>query len=772
MKNKKQKALSIRRRQLINTMIRGANYIIIPIVLSLLASCSATKKVPAGDALYLGATIKFDSSGLSAKKRKELREDLGGLTRPRPNARILGIPFKLLFYNSKLLRKKGEPPVLLSSIDLEHNEKVLQSTLENRGYFVARVRGDTTVKRKKARAIYTIQPGPQYSIATVKFSSDTTILQKTINETTDKSFLKPGDPFDLAVIKGERERIDAHLKEKGFYYFEPDFIIVQADTTVGNNKVNLFIKVKPETPAQSKFVYTINDVFIYSQFGLRANQSDTSKTKAEYYKGYYVVDPKKLYKPRLFENTMQFDPGDVYNRTDHSQTISRLVNLNLFKFVKNRFEPVPGIDSAKLNAYYYLTPFPKKALRGEVNANTKSNNLTGSSVTIGWRNRNTLRGGELFTIDATGGFEVQVSGQMRGFNTFRYGIETNFVVPRFIVPFGLNPGGSFVPKTNFLLGYDLLTKQKLYTMQSFRAGWGYNWKEDIYKEHQFNLISINYVQPLMISDLYRDSAKSNPTLLKAVEKQFILGTNYNYNYNQMVGKPSMSSGVYFNGNIDLSGNVAGLLTGADVKNNKPKTVFNAQFSQYVRFETDIRYYAKISKTSVWANRFIAGLGLPYGNSLQLPYIKQFFVGGTNSIRAFRSRSIGPGSYVDTTITTFLPDQSGDIKLELNTELRVKLFSIVHGAIFVDAGNIWLFNDDPNKKGAKFNKNFIEEMAVGGGVGLRFDVSFFVLRLDVAVPFRKPWLADKDRWVIDQINLRSPSWRKENIVYNIGIGYPF
>jgi len=754
-------------------MNRSFSYIAVIITISLLASCSATKKVPAGDALYMGATIKFDSSGLSAKKRKDLRNDLGELTRPRPNRRVLGIPFKLLFNNTRLFRKKGEPPVLLSAVNLEHNEKVLQSSLENRGYFVARVRSDTTVRRKKARAIYTVQPGPEYSINEVKFSDDSTIIQKTINETADKSFLKAGDPFDLAVIKGERERIDAHLKEKGFYYFDPDFILVQADTTIGDNRVNLFVKVKPETPRQSKEVYTINDVYIYSQFGLRANQTDTAKTKAEFYKGYYVVDPKKLYKPRLFEQAMQFDPGDVYNRTDHSQTISRLVNLNLFKFVKNRFETVPGIDSAKLNAYYYLTPFPKKALRGEVNANTKSNNLTGSSITIGWRNRNTLRGGELFTIDATGGFEVQVSGQMRGYNTFRYGIETNFMLPRFLTPFfRLEPKGSFVPKTNFLLGYDLLTKQKLYTMQSFRAGWGYNWKENIYKEHQFNLVSINYVQPLVITDLYADSAKGNPTLLKAVEKQFILGTNYNYNYNQMVGKPAMSSGMYFNGNIDLSGNVAGLLSGADAKNNNPKTLFNAQFSQYVKFETDLRYYAKLSENAVWANRFIAGLGLPYGNSLQLPYIKQFFVGGTNSVRAFRSRSIGPGSYVDTTITTFLPDQSGDIKLELNTELRVKLFSIVHGAIFVDAGNIWLFNEDPNKKGAKFNKNFLGDLAVGGGMGLRFDVSFFVLRFDVAVPFRKPWLVGKERWVIDQINLRSPAWRKENIVFNIGIGYPF
>ncbi len=753
-------------------MFRWFNYIIILTAIAFLASCSATKKVPPGDALYLGATIKFDSSGLSAKKRKDLRSDLSSMTRPRPNKRVLGIPFKLWFDNTKLFRKKGEPPVLLSAVDLDYNEKVLQSSLENRGYFVAKVNGDTTVKGKKARATYTVRPGPQYSINAVQFAEDSSTLVKKINEVKDKAFLKPGDPFDLAVIKGERDRIDAYLKENGFYYFDPDYVIVQVDSTVGEHKVDLLVKVKPDIPPQARDIYKINDVYIYSQFGLRAAESDTTKTKAEYYKGYYVVDPRKLYKPRLFEQAMQFDPGDLYNRTDHNQTISRLVNLNLFKFVKNRFEPVPAIDTPKLNVYYYLTAFPKKSLKGEINANTKSNNLTGSSITLGWRNRNTLRGGELLTVDATIGSEVQYSGQMRGFNTFRYGIEFNFTVPRFIVPFGINPKGSFVPKTNFLLGYNILTKQKLYSMQSFRAGWGYLWKENVYKEHQFNLVNIDYVHPLLITDQYSESAKNNPTLLKAVEKQFILGTNYNYTYNSLVGKPAMSGGFYYNGNLDLSGNIAGLITGADAKNNKPKNLFNAQFSQYVKLENDLRYYFKLSETMVWANRVIAGLGIPHGNSLQLPYIKQFFVGGTNSVRAFRSRSVGPGTYVDTTLTTFLPDQSGDIKLELNTELRAKLVGIVHGAVFVDAGNIWLFNEDPNKPGAKFSNKFLSELAVGAGVGLRFDISFLVIRFDVAFPLRKPWLEGKDRWVINQINLASPSWRKQNIVFNLGIGYPF
>ncbi|WP_276502566.1 translocation and assembly module lipoprotein TamL [Terrimonas pollutisoli] len=751
----------------------GRNYFISIIIVSILASCSATKKVPPGDALYMGATVDLEAPGSRPSLKKELRRELISLTRPKPNQRVLGIPFKLLFNNNKLLRKKmGEPPVLLSSVNVDYNVKVLRSNLENRGYFQAQVQGDTTVKRKRGRAIYTVQAGERYFISKVEYIQDTSaVLQRTINESSAKTFLKAGDPFDLAVIKGERERIDAYLKERGFYYFDPDFLIIQADSTVGGHKVDLYVKIKPETPVQSREVYTINDVFIYPRYRLRPTAGDTSKAYAEFYAGYYLVDSQKLYKPKLFERTMQFDPGDVYNRTDHGQTISRLVNLDLFKFVKNRFEPVPGIDSSKLNAYYYLTPFPKKAIRGEINANTKSNNLTGSSITIGWRNRNTLRGGELFTVDATGGFEVQAGSQFRGFNTFRYGIEANFVVPRFIF-LKLNPKGGFVPKTKFLLGYDLLTKQKLYTMQSFRAGLGYNWQQTFQKEHQFNFISINYVQPLLITDLYKDSAAKNRTLLKAIEDQFILGTNYNYNYNQLQGKPAMSGGLYFNGNVDLSGNVAGLLSGADAKNGKVKEIFKAPFSQYIRLEADNRYYSKLSKTTVWANRLILGFGLPYGNSMQLPYIKQFFVGGTNSIRAFRSRSIGPGTYRDTVITTFLPDQSGDIKLELNTELRQKLSGFLHGALFVDAGNIWLYNDEPLKPGAKFTGKFLKEMAVGGGVGLRFDISFLVVRLDVAIPFRKPWLPAGKRWVFNQFDFSNSAWRKENIIFNLGIGYPF
>jgi outer membrane protein insertion porin family len=748
-----------------------------------LSSCSNTRKLPPGDALYLGSSVKVDGPSLSAKKKKGVRNDMQALTRPRANKKFLGMRFKLAAYNFAgnpkkrnsprgwLKYKVGEPPVLLSDVNLGYNEKVLQSTMENRGYFQAKVMGDTVVKRKRARATYSIQTGPQYMINEVKFEGDSTqIIQQKILEIAPETLLKPGDPFDLDVIKGERLRIDNFLKEHGFYYFNPDFLVIQTDSTIGDNKVTLYVKVKPGTPEKAMQVYTINDVYIMPNYRLnRSTDADTSKQHATYYKGYYVVDRRKLYKPMLFEQSMQFKPGDVYNRTDHNLTINRLVTLGVFKFVKNRFAEVPASDSNLLNTYYYLTPLPKKSLRGEINGNTKSNNLTGSSVTIGWRNRNTFKGGELLTIDATGGFEVQYSSAFKGYNTFRLGAEASLSIPRFITPFfRANPPGGFVPKTKFSIAYDILRRQKLYTMNSFRVNAGYLWRESFQKEHTFYPVSVTYVQPLLITEAYEDSIAENPTLAKAVEKQFILGSSYNYNYNGLTDP--FNTGFYFNGLIDLSGNVAGLVSGANVKENRPKYILNAQFSQYLKFETDLRYYLNITPgAAVLANRLIVGVGFPYGNSRELPFIKQFFIGGTNSIRAFRSRTVGPGTYLPDPSTNLIAEQSGDIKLEMNTELRARLIGILHGAVFVDAGNIWLFNDNPLKPGAKFSKTFLSELAVGAGVGLRFDISFLVLRFDLAFPLRDP---GEKRWLINQIDPLSPTWRRENLVFNLGIGYPF
>lgn len=754
-------------------MTRLLIYVLTITVLLLGVSCSTTKKIPANDALYMGATIKVESDSLSKKEKRTIRTQLQQLPRPRPNARFLGIPFKLYFYNmGGLFKRWGQPPVLLSSLNLENNVKILQNSLENTGYFRASMTGDTIVKGKKARAIYTAVPGPQYTISAVNYQQDSSELQKAINRTKQRSLLKPGAAFDLAVIKAERTRIDGSLKNRGFFYFDPNYLLVDTDSTIGNNKVNLYVNTKPETPVEARRVYRINNVYVYSNYSLNDAQADTNAAHSRLYKGYYVVDSSRFYNPRLFEQAMQFRPGELYNRRQHNITLNRLINLGIFKFVKNRFEPV---GDSLLNAYYYLTPLPKKGLRTEFGALTKSNNLTGTQITVGFTNRNTFKGGEILTVDAFVGSEIQVSGQYKGYNTFRVGGEANLAFPRFITPlFSINPLGGFVPRTNMQLGYEIVTRQKLYTLNSFKVGLGYIWKESIEKEHTLYPIRIQYVQPKDVTQVYLDSIATDPTLAKAIDTQFILGSTYNYLYNTLLRRQH-DNGIYFNGLLDLSGNIAGLLTKGTVKSGGEEgRIFGAPFSQYIKGESDFRIYRKIGKTNIWANRIIVGVGIPHGNSLELPYIKQFFVGGNNSLRAFRSRSVGPGTYLppDSGEDDFIPDQSGDLKLELNTELRIKLIDMIYGAIFFDVGNIWLWNENPDKPGAKFSNKFISELAVGTGLGIRVDVNILVLRLDVGFPLKKPYLDEKNRWVIDQIEFKNPDWRKDNLIFNLGIGYPF
>lgn len=751
----------------------------------LLTSCNLTKFVPDGDALYTGATIRVKDSTLSKKERKSVKEKTEGLPRPKPNAKFLGIPFKLVLYNMggdpekggfirKFFRKIGEPPVLLSSVRLGYNVDVLRNYQENIGYFHARVAGDTVVKKKKGHAYYTLTPGHAYTIRDVTFDVDSTSLGGAISATKKESLLNPGNHFNLEIIKSERERIDSRLKEEGYYFFNPELLILDVDSTIGNDQVNMYLKVKENTPSIARKPYIIDEVYIYPNFRLSSAQTDTSKIISKPYKGYNITDPQNKFRPNLFPRILRFDSGSVYNRTDHNLSLSRLINLDVFKFVKNRFEVSENneADTGRLNAYYYLTPLPKKSIRAEIGGNTKSNNYVGSLIKLTFRNRNTFRAAEHLDIYTHAGSEVQYGGNQQGFNTYRLGAGIRFSIPRFVVPFfKFNTSNAFVPRTSIDLSYDILNRRKLYTLNSLKAELGYSWKPNLKIQHEFNPISINYVRAINITQRYRDSIKQDNLLKHAIDTQFVIGSNYNYTLNPLVNNPQ-GSGFFFNGLIDLSGNLAGAFT--KMNQDGKKTLFGGPFAQYLKSQLDFRYYWALDNKTRWASRIITGFGYPYGNSSQLPFIKQFFIGGNNSIRAFRSRTLGPGSFrpANADEASFVPEQSGDIKLEINTELRLKFNKILEGAVFVDAGNIWLYNNDPDRPGTQFSKNFLKEFAAGTGIGLRLDLTILLLRIDFAMPIRKPWLAEGNRWVFDQIDFGDKYWRRENLILNLAIGYPF
>lgn len=748
-------------------------------------SCSNTKYLKEGELLYVGGKVKVEDSLLSRKERKKLAKELSPLLRPKPNSKILGLRPKLYIYNLAgepkkdkgfrhwLRNKVGEPPVLYSKVDLDFNADVLQNYAENKGFFKTIVLADSTRRGKKATAEYTVKPGRQYKIRNVIFPADSSAIHQSVTSTMDKTLLKAGNAYDLDIIKAERNRIDVRLKEEGYYFFNPDHLKVQVDSTVGNNQVDLLVKVKDEMPEQAKKVFTINDVYIYPNYSIRQQRRDSIRGDTlgiVQYNDFTIIDRQKLFNPRIFDRTLYFHKYDVYNRTAHNLSLNRLVNLGTFKFVKNQFKISDNNESA-LDAYYFLTPLPKKSIRVELLGKTNSANYTGTELNVNWSNRNTFKGAELLTISAFGGLEVQVSGQNNGYNIYRVGSEASIIWPRFIGPFRLQSSSGFVPKTKATIGYEYQKREQLYALNSFKGSFGYLWKENIRKEHQLLVTDINYVSPSDVTQEYLDRAQGNDALQKVIEKQLIFGPTYSYTYTNTM-QTAKKHTIYYKGTLDLAGAATGLITGADIRSGNPQEVLGVPFSQFVKMEHDFRHYMKLGDDSQLASRIIVGAGYGFGNSIELPYIKQFFIGGTNSIRAFRARSIGPGSYFETTTTGFLPDQSGDLKLEMNTEYRAKLFSVVRGAVFVDAGNIWLMHQNANKPGAEFSKKFLNEIAVGTGVGLRFDLSFLVLRTDLAFPIRKNIQGEGFRWTVDDIQFGNGTWRKENLVFNLAIGYPF
>jgi outer membrane protein assembly factor BamA len=754
------------------------------------AACSSTKSLKPGQILYTGAEVKInpDTSG-KIDNEKQIKSDLEAKTRPRPNKSILGVKYKLGIYNlagepkkpkglRNWLRRQGEPPVLLSEVKLKYNNDVLSSYLISEGYLQADVTGDTVVKDRKGKAIYTAVTGERYKINKITFPPDSGVLTKIINANKGKTLLKVGDYYDIDTYKNERIRIDNDLKENGYFYFSPDYLIMQVDSTIGKNLVNVSVKVKDIAPDAGLKPYTIKNINIYPNYSLRRD-STLRKLKPIEYKDFNIYDDKNTFKPRLFDRLVFFQKGELYNRKDHNQSLNRMVNVGAFQDVRAEFLPVDSFKNNELDLNIYLTPLKKNSLTFSVTGTSKSNNFVGSEVKVTQTTRNLFRNAEQLDVSVSGGFETQTKGTSLGKNSLSLTAEAKLTFPRFIVPFYKpNSTTAFIPKTITSVSYQMLNRGSEYTLNAFKGEFGYNFKENLYKEHNFNPISISYISTAFPSDTTKERIYAqNPLLRTTLESQFIIGSNYNFTYtNQM--EDNRRNNTYFYGGLETGGNVWGAFV---PKNDEGKrALFNVPLSQFIRVEADLRDYYKIKKNLVWANRLNLGYGYAYGNSTSLPFVRQFFAGGSNDIRAFPARTLGPGTY-KVPDTAIFADQGGDIKLMLNSELRFKIVSVLYGALFVDAGNIWLRKEDlgePGKPetarlGSGFKlKNAFNELAVGTGAGLRVDATIFVIRLDVAFPLRKPYLPEGQRWVFDDIAFGNKDWRKQNLIFNIGIGYPF
>ena len=753
------------------------------LLLTVLASCHESKYLTVNQTLYTANKTQIQSSApMTKKEQKQWSGEMQGYLRPKLNSATLGVRLKLWIYNIAGTTKKnkgfkhwlkykiGEPPVLANPAILANNAQVLQSHMENKGFFHDTVIVTTFVKDKHLTATYTAEVGPRYTIGKINYPDDSDLVSNRIDTLQRSSLLKKGAFYDLETIREERVRIDSRLKNRGFYYFNPDYLLIDLDTAVGNHQVDMFMRLKDEMPDPAREVYHIDTVTAYVASG---NRGDTSRRQAYITpEGYHIIDPGQYLRPAVFSRTLLIKPNDIYKENDYNTSLTRLVSLGVFQFVKARFEPASSADTnSRLNLYYYLTPAQKKQFRFEVTALTRSDNTTGTELAINWRHRNLFRGGELFNIRIYAGLEGQsVSTTVKSF-TRRTGVDASLTIPTIVSPFHLNTSSKFVPKTKIEADYDIYRNASLYTLTSSRISFGYQFKNTLTTENGITVLGITYVRPSDITDSFQLDIDNNKNLYYAIEPQFIIGPSWNFNYNSLLDPRSARkmSNTWFNSNIDFSNNLLGLFSGANVnKTGVQKEIFGVPFAQYMRFEADYRRYLNFSKYNILAFRADAGIGITYGNSTILPYAKAFFAGGTNDIRAFRARALGPGKYYggDPNTNAFLPDQPGDIKLMGNIEYRAKLFGLVRWAIFTDFGNVWTLHSDTSRPGSQFSSSFLNDFAVGAGTGLRFDLTILVLRVDVAVPIRTPWKPEGSKW-----NFKSAT-DISDMVLNLAIGYPF
>jgi outer membrane protein insertion porin family len=770
---------------------------IVVICLTLFSGCTGTKFLKKGESFYAGAEIKINTE-IKVAGQKRVKSKLQELITPKPNPTILGsrpsvwfyykagIPKKKKGFKNFMKTKLGKPPVLVSDATPDKTATILQNQLNNDGYFKSTFSHEVNTTRKKSTVIYTVELERPFRLRKINYLSfDTTnkLLQKIIKE---EMFLKERQRYQLDRLQAEQQRIEEVVENLGYYYFDDRYLLFEADSTVGGRKVDVDLKFEKGMPAQAMRLYRVKTINVYPNYSLTPDSSivlnDTTNLK-----GYKYIDNKKKFRPEILVNVINLKPDSTYRRIDHEYTVSRLMSLKAFKFVNVKYYDIAD-DSSSLHANIYLTPLIKKSLRLQVQGVSKSNNFVGPGFEATFTNRNFFRGAEMFEFKLISAYESQISRQQSGaLNAIEFGVEASLSVPRFIMPIYIPyRSAKYLPQTQFKLGYNFQQRLQYFRLTSFNVAYGYSWRETTLKTHELFPVEVSFVRSSKTSPEFDALLEQNPSLANSFQNQFLLGSRYSFTLNTQLSedmevkyklRDNDNSHFYFNVSVDFSGNILNALQSMDNSTSESHEVLGSMYSQYSRGAIDFRYYLDFNRHSKLASRLAIGAGYAYGNSTNLPYIKQFAVGGSNSLRAFPARAIGPGTYnvrTDTAIATntFFIDQRADSKLEVNVEYRFDIIKSLKGALFVDAGNIWLWREDEFRKGGKFEKDFLNELAVGTGFGLRYDFNFFVLRFDLAFPIRKPYLEQSNRWVLNKVNVGNKEWRKENLILNIAIGYPF
>ena len=767
-------------------MNRIVRYGIIGIAVALSAAgCSTTSRLGQDEVLYTGVkkiAIRPDSGvELSSTVESAIKAPLS----VKPNNPLYSpyirtpLPVGLWAYNHLytpkekgfkywLYRKLSKQPVLVSKVQPEIRTKYVDDVLGNYGYFDADAGYELLPRRnpKKAKISYSIRVGQPSVYMEIRYPQVQEGMARLVDSLESTSLLRVGAQYNTDTLSAERTRITNVLRNRGYYYFRPEYIDYQADTTQQKNRVDLRMRLTPGIPAPALVPYRVGRITVSLQ-NIRGGAPDTLHLP-----GQTVVYQKPLkIRPKLLAKSITMKTGDLFTVNAQNTTLSNLNKLGIFRSVNLGVTPLDSLDGKDtLNVYLSAGfDYPLEA-ELEMNVTSKSNSFLGPGLAFKVSNNNLFRGGEVLSLRLNGNYEWETGNKNSGgaktslLNSYEFGLNATLNVQRLLLPRFITKGSRYPSSTSFQLGVDLMNRPKFFQLISFSGSIGYNFQTSPYSYHSLSLLKLSYNNLLHTTESFDQTMDENPAIALSFRDQFIPAMSYSYTYDRTYRR----NRFFWQNTVTSAGNLLYAIWEACGQHGT-KRLFNNQFSQCIKDVNEVKFYQKLGDKNNWlAYRFLVGAGYAYGNSSVMPYSEQFYIGGANSIRAFTIRSIGPGSYhpAQNDRNSYL-DQTGDFKLEANVEFRFGIMGRLGGAVFLDAGNIWLLKNDPNRPGGVLKwRGFFNEIALGTGFGLRYDISYLVLRADLGIALHTPYPNP------DKPGYYNISKFKDGLGFHVAIGYPF
>lgn len=771
-------------------MNHKTNYISYLLLCLLCWSCSTTKNLPEGAVLYTGISkIEIQNEDVSEAGRSTVEELEAALDYP-PNNALLGsssvrvpFPFGLWVYNAfvnkegKLSRwifnKLAAKPVLISTVNPDVRVKVARNLLNEYGYFNGATAYELVPDKKdprKAKIAYQVTMNPPYTIDSVYYVRMRNRVDSLLPRMSSERLLRKGDNFNVVRLQVERERIADMLRDHGYYYFRPEYMVYQADTTITPGKVSLRVVPKEGMPRNALRPWKLGKVDFYLNGYRNEPPTDSIRYKdlTIHYEGKLRVRPSVLY------NRLYFRPGDRYSQTQQERSQTALARLGTFRYSEFQYVPRDTMRrqdtlDLRINTVYDL-PLDGEL---ELNVTAKSNDQIGPGAVFSVTKRNMFGGGETFGVKLRGSYEWQTGNKLDAggskINSYELGLSTTLTFPRLLFPTLGKRDLNFPATTTFRLYADQMNRARFFKMLSFGGDASYEFQPSATSHHSVTPFKLAYNLLQHTTVEFDSIADNNKALMKSLQDQFVPSMSYTYTYDDSP-ITSKRHHVWLQGSITQAGLLmdAAYAIAGKAFDKEGKKLFGNPFAQFIKGTVEARYNYQLGENQRLVGRIMAGAIYSYGNARTAPYNEQFYVGGANSVRAFTIRSIGPGRYYQSSEENKYAyiDRTGDLKFEANLEYRFQIMGDLHGATFLDCGNIWLLREDPDRPGGRLKAgHFFKDLALGTGFGIRYDMDFLVIRFDVGIGLHLPYETGKSGYY----NL--PRF-KDGMGYHFAIGYPF